>query len=198
MTKIIGVTGGIGSGKTTLATYIESLGIPVFIADDEAKKLIQSAEVLREINAVFGEAVFEKGQLNRQELASIVFSNPEKLSQLNGIIHPAVKRQFKIWLDENQSAPFVVYEAAILFESGSYQNCDYIITITAPLEDRIARVMQRDNSSREQVLNRINAQWTDEQRAAKSNFVIENSDPQISKSQLDEILKILKIQQNEG
>lgn len=198
MSKIIGLTGGIGSGKTTLATYIESLGIPVFIADDEAKKLMQSAEVLREINAVFGEAVFEKGQLNRQELASIVFSNPEKLSQLNSIIHPAVKKQFKIWLDQNQLAPFVVYEAAILFESGSYQNCDYIITITAPLEDRIARVMQRDNSSREQVLNRINAQWTDEQRAAKSNFIIDNIDPQNAKSQLDEILKILKIQQNEA
>lgn len=198
MSKIIGLTGGIGSGKTTLATYIESLGIPVFIADDEAKKLMQSDEVLREIKAVFGEAVFEKGQLNRQELASIVFSNPKKLSQLNGIIHPAVKKQFKIWLDQHQLAPFVVYEAAILFESGSYQNCDYIITITAPLEDRIARVTQRDNSSREQVLNRINAQWTDEQRATKSNFVIENSDPQIAKLQLDEILKILKIQQNEG
>ena len=198
MSKIIGLTGGIGSGKTTLAMYIESLEIPVFIADDEAKKLMQSAEVLGKIKAVFGEAIFEKGQLNRQQLATIVFSNPEKLSQLNGIIHPAVKKQFTIWLDQHQSAPFVVYEAAILFESGSYQNCDYIITITAPLEDRIARVMQRDNSSREQVLNRINAQWTDEQRAAKSNFVIENSDPQISKSQLDEILKILKIQQNEG
>ena len=198
MSQIIGLTGGIGSGKTTLATYIESLGIPVFIADDEAKKLMQSDEVLREIKAVFGEAVFEKGQLNRQELASIVFSNPKKLSQLNGIIHPAVKKQFKVWLDQHQLAPFVVYEAAILFESGSYQNCDYIITITAPLEDRITRVMQRDNSSREQVLNRINAQWTDEQRATKSNFVIENSDPQIAKLQLDEILKILKIQQNEG
>ena len=198
MSKIIGLTGGIGSGKTTLATYIESLGIPVFIADDEAKKLMQSAEVLREIKAVFGEAVFDKGQLNRQELASIVFSNPEKLSQLNGIIHPAVKKQFKVWLDQHQLAPFVVYEAAILFESGSYQNCDYIITITAPLEDRIARVTQRDNSSREQVLNRINAQWTDEQRVVKSNFVIENSDPQNAKLQLDEILKILKIQQNEG
>ena len=191
MSKIIGLTGGIGSGKTTLATYIESLGIPVFIADDEAKKLMQSAEVLEEIKAIFGETIFEKGQLNRQELASIVFSNPEKLSQLNGIIHPAVKKQFKIWLDQHQLAPFVVYEAAILFESGSYQNCDYIITITAPLEDRIARVTQRDNSSREQVLNRINAQWTDEQRATKSNFVIENSDPQIAKLQLDEILKIL-------
>lgn len=198
MSKIIGLTGGIGSGKTTLATYIESLGIPVFIADDEAKKLMQSAEVLGEIKAIFGETIFENRQLNRQELAAIVFSNPEKLSQLNGIIHPAVKKQFKIWLDQNQSAPFVVYEAAILFESGSYQNCDYIITVTAPLEDRIARVMQRDNSSREQVLNRINAQWTDELRAAKSNFIIENSDPQNAKSQLDEILKILKIQQNEA
>nr|WP_314864352.1 dephospho-CoA kinase [uncultured Flavobacterium sp.] len=198
MSKIIGLTGGIGSGKTTLAMYIESLGIPVFIADDEAKKLMQSAEVLGKIKAVFGKAVFEKGQLNRQQLAAIVFSNPEKLSQLNGIIHPAVKKQFTIWLDQHQSAPFVVYEAAILFESGSYQNCDSIITITTPLEDRIARVMQRDNSSREQVLNRINAQWTDEQRAAKSNFIIENTDTQNTKSQLDKILKILKIQQNEA
>lgn len=198
MSKIIGLTGGIGSGKTTLATYMQSLGIPVFIADEEAKKLMQSAEVLRKIQAVFGEVVFKNGQLNRQELASIVFAKPEKLNQLNGIIHPVVKNQFKIWLDQHQSEPFVVYEAAILFESGSYQNCDAIITITAPLEDRIARVMQRDNSSREQVLNRINAQWTDAQRAAKSNFVIENIEPKIAKLQFDEILKILKIQQNEG
>ena len=198
MSKIIGLTGGIGSGKTTLATYMQSLGIPVFIADEEAKKLMQSAEVLRKIQAVFGEVVFKNGQLNRQELASIVFAKPEKLNQLNGIIHPVVKKQFKIWLDQHQSAPFVVYEAAILFESGSYQNCDAIITITAPLEDRIARVMQRDNSSREQVLNRINAQWTDAQRAAKSNFVIENIEPKIAKLQFEEILKILKIQQNQG
>ena len=198
MTKIIGLTGGIGSGKTTIATYLQSLGIPVFIADDEAKKLMQSVAVLAEIKAVFGEVIFEKGILNRQKLAAIVFSNSDKLTQLNRIIHPAVKQQFKIWLDQYQSAPFVVYEAAILFESGSYQNCDYIITITAPLEDRIARVMQRDNSSKEQVLNRINAQWTDEQRVAKSDFVIENSDLQNAKSAIDKILKILKIQQNEG
>ncbi len=198
MTKIIGLTGGIGSGKTTIAAYLKSLGIPVFIADDEAKKLMQSVAVLAEIKAVFGEAVFEKGVLNRQELAAIVFSNSNKLAQLNSIIHPAVKQQFEIWLDQYQSAPFVVYEAAILFESGSYQNCDYIITITAPLEDRIARVMQRDNSSKEQVLNRINVQWTDDQRVAKSDFVIDNSDLQNAKSQLDEILKILKIQQNEA
>jgi dephospho-CoA kinase len=198
MTKIIGLTGGIGSGKTTLATYLKSLGIPVFIADDEAKKLMQSPEVVAEIQTVFGTAIFENGVLNRQQLAAIVFSNPEKLSQLNAIIHPAVKKQFGFWLDQYQSEPFVVYEAAILFESGSYKNCDSIITITAPLEDRITRVMQRDNSTREQVLHRINAQWTDEQRIAKSDFVIENSDAQQAKNSIDEILKILKIQQNEG
>jgi dephospho-CoA kinase len=197
MTQIIGLTGGIGSGKTTLATYLKSLGIPVFIADDEAKKLMQSTEVVAEIQTVFGKAIFENGVLNRQQLAAIVFSDPEKLSQLNAIIHPAVKKQFRIWLDQFQSEPIVVYEAAILFESGSYQNCDSIITITAPLEDRITRVMQRDNSSREQVLDRINAQWTDEQRIAKSNFVVENSYAQLAKSSIDEILKILKIQQNE-
>jgi dephospho-CoA kinase len=197
MTQIIGLTGGIGSGKTTLATYLKSLGIPVFIADDEAKKLMQSTEVVAEIQTVFGKAIFENGVLNRQQLAAIVFSDPKKLSQLNAIIHPAVKKQFRIWLDQFQSEPIVVYETAILFESGSDQNCDSIITITAPLEDRITRVMQRDNSSREQVLDRINAQWTDEQRIAKSNFVVENSDAQLAKSSIEKILKILKIQQNE-
>ncbi len=198
MTQIIGLTGGIGSGKTTLATYLKSLDIPVFIADDEAKKLMQSTEVLAEIQTVFGKAIFENGVLNRQQLAAIVFSDPKKLSQLNAIIHPAVKKQFRIWLDKFQSEPIVVYEAAILFESGSDQNCDSIITITAPLEDRITRVMQRDNSSREQVLDRINAQWTDEQRIAKSNYMVNNSDAQLAKSNIDKILKILKIQQNEG
>ena len=192
MSKIVGLTGGIGSGKTTLATYMESLGIPVFIADDEAKKLMQSADVLEAIQTSFGDAIFENGQLNRQQLAAIVFSKPEKLQQLNGIIHPAVKQQFSIWLGQYQSEPIVVYEAAILFESGSYQNCDSIITITAPLEDRIIRVMQRDSSSREQVLERINAQWTDDQRAAKSDYVIDNTNTQIAKQEIDKILKILK------
>lgn len=192
MSKIIGLTGGIGSGKTTLATYMESLGIPVFIADDEAKKLMQTAAVLEAIQTSFGDAIFENGQLNRQQLAAIVFSKPEKLKQLNGIIHPAVKQQFSIWLGQYQSEPLVVYEAAILFESGSYQNCDSIITITAPLEDRIIRVMQRDSSSREQVLERINAQWTDDQRAAKSDYVIDNTNTQIAKQEIDKILKILK------
>ena len=192
MAYIIGLTGGIGSGKTTLVNYMESLGIPVFIADEEAKKAMQSPHVLEEIKTSFGPAIFENGHLNRQQLASIVFSNPDKLKELNSIIHPEVKRLFAIWLDQHKTVPFVVYEAAILFESGSYQNCDYIITVTAPLEDRITRVMQRDNCSREQVLQRINAQWTDEERAAKSNFVIDNTTAQSAKNEIDKILKILK------
>lgn len=192
MSKIIGLTGGIGSGKTTIANYFDSLGIPVFIADDEAKRLMQSSAILEAIKTSFGDAIFENGQLNRQQLAAIVFSDPEKLSQLNNIIHPAVKKQFTIWLSQYQTAPFVIYEAAILFESGSYQNCDIIITITAPFEDRIARVMQRDSSSREQVVQRINAQWTDEQRISKSDFVIDNTDTDTAKQKINKILKILK------
>lgn len=192
MAVIIGLTGGIGSGKTTLVNYMVSLGIPVFIADEEAKKAMQSPHVLEEVKTSFGPAIFENGHLNRQQLASIVFSNPDKLKILNSIIHPEVKRLFAIWLDQHKTVPFVVYEAAILFESGSYQNCDYIITVTAPLEDRITRVMQRDNCSREQVLQRINAQWTDEERAAKSNFVIDNTNSKSAKNEIDKILKILK------
>lgn len=191
MTKIIGVTGGIGSGKTTLVRYFESLSIPVFIADDEAKKAMQLPQVVSQIKSLFGESVFENEQLNRQQLAAIVFSNSEKLRQLNAIIHPVVQTQFKLWLDQHILAPFVVYEAAILFESGSYKICDYTITITASLEDRITRVMQRDSVSREQVLQRINAQWTDEQRIAKSDFVIENTDTKIAKQEIDKILKNL-------
>lgn len=195
MTKIIGLTGGIGSGKTSLVRYFESLGIPVFIADDEAKKLMQSDIILNKIKLQFGEAIFENGQLNRQQLADIVFSDPEKLNQLNRIIHPEVKNQFRNWLSQYQSYPFVIYEAAILFESGSYKLCDLIITITAPLEDRINRVIKRDHVNRDQVLQRINSQWTDEQRLIMSDFVIVNSGLKIAQQEADRILKILNIQQ---
>ena len=191
MAKIIGVTGGIGSGKTTLVRYFESLGIPVFIADDEAKKVTQLREVLDQIKSVFGDIVFDNKQLSRQKLAAIVFTDAEKLDQLNRIIHPAVRSQFQLWLDQYQSAPFVIYEAAILFESGSYTICDYTITITAPLQDRINRVMLRDKCTREQVLQRISAQWTDEERIAKSDFVVENADTETAKQQIDHILKSL-------
>jgi dephospho-CoA kinase len=196
MTKIIGLTGGIGSGKTTIANEFLSLGVPVYIADDEARKLMQSTEVINAIRAVFGNEVFEKDILNREKLAEIVFSNPEKLEQLNAIVHPAVKKHFDEWLLNHKDAPFVIYEAAILFESGGYKNCDLIISVTAPLETRIQRVIDRDNTTREQVLKRINMQWNDEKRISKSDFIIKNTNIEETKSEIVKILKILKIKQN--
>ena len=194
MTKIIGLTGGIGSGKTTIANHFTAAGIPVYIADDEARKIMQSAEIIKEIKDLFGNVIFENGILNREKLAQIVFSNPEKLKLLNSIIHPAVKKHFDNWVLDHKNNSFVIYEAAILFESGSYKNCDKIITVTAPFETRIQRVIQRDKTTREQVLKRINAQWNDDQRIAKSDFVIENQTPEITKSEVGKILKILNIQ----
>ena len=159
MTKIIGLTGGIGSGKTTIANYLHSFGIPVYIADDEARTLMQSKAITDAIRNTFGETVFENGILNRENLAKIVFNEPEQLEKLNAIVHPAVKAHFKDWLLENKNAPYVIYEAAILFESGNYKNCDYVITVTAPIDTRIQRVLERDKTSRELILKRMEAQW---------------------------------------
>jgi dephospho-CoA kinase len=192
MTKIIGLTGGIGSGKTTIANHFKAAGIPVYIADDEARLLMQSAEIIQEIKNTFGQIVFDNAILNRQKLAEIVFNNPEKLKQLNSIIHPAVKKHFANWVLNFKKEPFVIYEAAILFESGNYKNCDKIITVTAPIESRIERVVKRDMTTPEQVLSRMNAQWNDEQRISKSDFVIENENPTIVKLEVGKILKILK------
>jgi dephospho-CoA kinase len=198
MTKIIGLTGGIGSGKTTVANYFKSYGIPVYIADDEARKIMQSADILEAIKNLFGADVFENETLNREKLAKIVFNNPESLEKLNGIVHPAVKKHFEQWLLQNLQAPYVIYEAAILFESGRYKDCDIIITVTAPIESRIQRVIKRDNTTRELVLKRINAQWTDEKRISKSDFVIENIAIEPTKLEIDRILKILKIKQKQA
>jgi len=197
MTRIIGLTGGIGSGKTTIANHFKTLGIPVYIADDEARKIMQTSVVIDAIKKTFGETLFEGKVLKRDKLAQIVFNDPEKLQQLNEIVHPEVKRHFKQWLLEHKVFPIVVYEAAILFESGSYKDFDVIITVTAPLESRIQRVMMRDKTSREQVLGRINSQWTDEQRVSKSDYVIENIEIENAKRETENILKILRIKQNE-
>jgi dephospho-CoA kinase len=198
MTKIVGLTGGIGSGKTTIANYFQSMGVPVYIADDEARKIMQTPEVINAIKNVFGNAVFENEILSREKLAEIVFSNPEKLNQLNAIVHPAVRKHFNEWFLDYATAPFIIYEAAILFESGRYKDCDSIITVTAPLESRIERVINRDNTTREHILKRMNMQWNDEQRILKSDFVIENTDFETAKVMAEKTLKFLKIKQNES
>jgi len=194
MTKIIGLTGGIGSGKTTISKFFSEFGIPVYIADDEAKKISALPETVHSIRTTFGESIFDNGQLNREKLAKIVFNNPEKLKVLNAIIHPAVRAHFESWLKKHTNAALVVKEAAILFESGSYKDCDFVITVTAPLETRISRVLERDATTRENVINRIDSQWTDEQRISKSDYVIKNVNLNASKMQVEEILKKLTIQ----
>ena len=194
MTKIIGLTGGIGSGKTTIANYFKSKGIPVYIADDQARKITDTPEILNAIKNIFGEEVFDHNSLSRKKIGEIVFDNPQKLQELNAIIHPAVKKHFASWLDQYLNEPFIIKETAILFESGSYKDCDIIITVVVPIEVRINRVMQRDNISRETVIKRINQQWTDDQKIERSTYIIDNLDLESAKGQVDKILKILKIQ----
>jgi dephospho-CoA kinase len=194
MTKVVCLTGGIGSGKTLIANYFKSLGIPVYIADDEAKKLMKKTKIIQAIEAIFGKTIFENDMINKEKLASIVFNNPEKLKALNQVIHPAVKKDFEDWLSKHKSLPLVVKEVAILFESGSNSFCDKIITVVAPLETRIQRVLERDNTNRENILARINNQWTDEQRISKSDFIIHNISVDEAKKEVDEILKLLKNQ----
>ncbi len=172
--KVVGLTGGIGSGKSTIARLFAALGIAVYDSDTEAKKLINaSAEIKKRIVEVFGAEAYAEGVYNRAYMADIVFRNPDKLAVLNSIVHPVLADDFNQWV-ALQTSPYVIKEAAILFESGSYKNCDFIITVTAPETLRISRCMSRDGSTEAQVRARMAQQWTDAQRIALSDAVIEN------------------------
>ena len=172
--KVVGLTGGIGSGKSTIARLFAALGIAVYDSDTEAKKLINtSAEIKKRIVEVFGAEAYAEGVYNRAYMADIVFRNPDKLAALNSIVHPVLADHFSKWV-ALQTSPYVIKEAAILFESGSYKNCDFIITVTAPEALRISRCMSRDGSTEAQVRARMAQQWTDAQRIALSDAVIEN------------------------
>ena len=177
MMTTVGLTGGIGSGKTTIANLFASqFAIPIYIADTKAKELIaQDNRLQQEIKALLGEEAFVEGKYNTAFVASIVFSTPEKLQALNQLIHPYVQQDFVRWR-EGQHSPYVIKESAILFESGSYKDCDYIITVTAPLEERIRRVILRDKIDRKTIEKRIKNQWNDENRIKLSTFVVDNGD----------------------
>ena len=184
---VVGLTGGIGSGKSTIAKAFAALGIAVFNSDEQAKALIATdTQVKERIIAAFGEEAYQNGEYNRAYIAQIVFNNSEKLAILNGIVHPALAKYFKQWA-KKQISPYVLKEAAILFESGSYKDCNYIITVTAPEEVRIARVMARDHCTEAQVRVRMSQQWSDAQRIALSNAVIENIDLESAKEQVKRI-----------
>ena len=177
----IGITGNIGSGKTTVSKIFEVLGIPVFYADDEAKKvMVDDAILIAELKQAFGaQSYFEDGSLNRKHIASIVFNNEAELKKLNAIVHPAVFRAFDSWVPRFKNAPYVLKEAALLFESSSYKMCDKSIMVTAPLELRIDRVMLRDGFSRDEILNREARQFSEKKKLQLANYAVKNDNTEL-------------------
>ena len=172
--KIIGLTGGIGSGKSTVLELFKILGVKTYSADESAKKLVNTDPYLINlIKSSFGENIYDKGQLNSKKLSEIVFEDKEKLKLLNSIIHPAVAKDFKLFLNSNNE-DYIVKEAAIIFETKSENNYDKIILIQSPLEIRIERVINRDNISREEVMKRINNQLDENLIIDKCDYVISN------------------------
>jgi dephospho-CoA kinase len=177
----VGVTGNIGGGKTTVSKLFEILGIPVFYADDAAKKIMTEDSLLVSgLKSAFGEeAYFKDGSLNRKHIAGIVFNDEQELARLNALVHPAVFRAFGNWVARLNDAPYVMKEAALLFESDSYQMCDKTIMVTAPLELRIKRVVKRDGFTRAEILARDARQFTEEKKIALADFVIKNDDTEL-------------------
>ena len=190
---IVGLTGGIGSGKTTVANLFNDLGVPIYVTDVAAKRImISDVAVIESIKMLLGnEAYLKANELNTNYISSKVFKNKSLLKELNSIVHPAVAKDFLTWYDI-QNSDFVIKESAILFESGSYKSCKYVITVTAPLEDRINRVIKRDGVTKKQVLHRVMNQLNDEDKIDRSNFIINNKSLDATKLQVEKIINKIK------
>lgn len=192
--KIIGITGGIGSGKTTVCKLFAALGVPVFYSDKEAKRLMTEDPIVREeVIAAFGTESYVDGQLNRKHLASIVFQDKAQLEILNGITHPAVGRATMRWAEANAHHAYGVKEAAILFESGSHLHCDKTINVWAPAQIRIDRVMQRDQVTAQKVRDRMANQISETLRLALCDYVIKNDGREMLAPQVWRLHSILKM-----
>ncbi len=174
----VGLTGGIGSGKTYVARIFSQLGIPVYHADERAKVLMHTMPIKTALVNKFGNSIYPEGELDRKALAAIIFNNDEALSFVNALVHPAVKNDFQNWL-AGQDAPYVLKEAAILFETGGDAELDQMILVVAPQSLRLHRVLQRDGGSEAQVLERMSKQWPDERKQKRANFCIFNDEEQL-------------------
>lgn len=171
----LGITGGIGSGKSLVCRLLEVMGIPVYISDVETKQLMATdLSIRKELVALLGEGVYEGGVLNKSLLASYLFDNPEHARQVNGIIHPRVKEDFRRWVDCRSAFPAVAIESAILIEAGFAGEVDVVVMVYAPEEIRIVRAVKRDSSSRELIEKRIRSQMSDEEKRKQADFVIVN------------------------
>lgn len=186
----VAITGGIGSGKTTVCRIFNLLGIPVFNADLEAKIIMESdSELKKSLIDFLGKDIYlENGTLDRKKMAAIIFNDKLALRKVNSIVHPAVHRYFKQWA-EIQKSPYVIEETAIVFEIGGISNFDFIVVVTAPLDEKINRVMHRDGSTREQVLERMKNQWSDEEKMKQAHHIIYGGDEQLIIPQVIEIHK---------
>ncbi len=172
----LGVTGGIGSGKSSVCKVFNVLGIPVFYSDPEAKAIMNNdLSVRSEINAIAGRDLYLSGNLDRAELAKLIFNDDELLGRVNALIHPLVFQNFLQWADM-QAAPYVIMEAAILFESGAYEIVDKVLTVVAPLDQRIDRIVKGNQLTREQVMDRIRNQMDDDIKVKNSDYIIYNSE----------------------
>lgn len=189
--KIIGITGGIGSGKTTVARMFEAYGIPIYIADIEAKNLMHTSEAIREeLKALLGETVYKNGELDRKFMADKIFNNTSLLEKVNQIIHPRVEKHFQEWKN-TQNAVYCIKEVAILFENGGNERCDKTILVIADKEERISRVMQRDNISREKVEERIRNQWSDSKKIPLADYIIKNNELKDTEKQVKDLHSVL-------
>ena len=191
---VVGITGGIGSGKTTISNYLKSFGIPLYVADKEAKALMNRSKVIKQkLIQLFGDEAYVDGKLNRPFLAKMIFKDKSLLNQMNAIVHPKVASHFKRWL-KKQDAPYMLKEAAIIFENNLQSNYDYIITVVANENLRIERILDREDTTREKIKAVINNQWTDSHKKKLSDFVISNNDLDQAKKQALQIhKKLLKI-----
>ena len=172
----LGVTGGIGSGKTSVCRVFSVLGIPVFTADIEAKDIMDNdREIIQNLNSIAGKDLYPEGRLDREELAKLIFNDQDLLHKVNSLVHPLIFGNFIQWV-EKQNAPYVIMEAAILFESGGSEYVDKVVTVIAPVEERIERVVRGNKLTREQVLARIRNQMDDDLKIKQSDFVINNSE----------------------
>ncbi len=189
--KIIGLTGGIGSGKTTVANMFAELGVPIYIADVEAKKLTNSSKLIRtKLIDLLGDSTYVGSNLNSSYVADKIFNDSDLLQSVNNIIHPQVAAHFKKWAAE-QNATYVIKEAAILFENGSYKNCDSVILVTAPKKLRISRLLTRDNSTEKEIEQRMNNQWSDSKKQKLADFIIKNIEIETTRKQVANIHKTL-------
>tara|TARA_B100000508_G_scaffold48272_1_gene37510 strand:+ start:57869 stop:58444 length:576 start_codon:yes stop_codon:yes gene_type:complete len=184
----VGLTGGIGAGKSIVARVLATMGFPVFYSDKVGKELLSdNSDIQNEVINIFGNEAYAEGELNRGFLAKMIFSDNQLKEKLNAIIHPAVREEFDAW-SKKQNSTIVFNEAAILFETGSYKNFDKNILVTAPEEIRINRVMERDDSSKEEIRSRMENQWSDSRKKKLADFEIVNDGNQLIIPQLEKIL----------